>query len=76
MKLATYVLLHRAHDAWCHGRVAPVLRASGPDVRLPTVTRERSRVRRPDIDVDPHTHGVLAQSHDEDLTPAKPPASR
>jgi pimeloyl-ACP methyl ester carboxylesterase len=68
--MATFVLVHGAwHGGWCWKKVAPLLRAAGHEVYMPTLTGvgERAHLLTPDIGLDTHVTDILNVLEYEDL---------
>ncbi len=66
----TIVLVHGGwHGGWCWRRVTPLLRASGRDVRTPTLTGtgDRAHLARPDTGLATHVADVVAALELDDL---------
>ena len=64
--MTTYVLVHGAwHGGWCWNKTSPLLRASGSEVFVPTLTGlgERAhlndRINPADITLDVHIRDVV-----------------
>lgn len=65
-----YVLIHPAwHGGWCWSKVAPLLRAEGHDVYMPTLTGlgERVHLSNPDISLATHIEDVVGALEFENL---------
>src|SRR5262245_27394666 len=68
--MTTFVLVHGAWaGGWLWRKVATLLRAAGPEVFTPTLTRLGARVHlaRPEIDLSGHLQDVLGVLEFEDL---------
>ena len=68
--MATFVLVHGAwHGAWCWQRVARMLRQSGHEVFVPTLTGlcERSHLLLPTVGLDTHILDVVNEVKWQDL---------
>jgi pimeloyl-ACP methyl ester carboxylesterase len=66
-----FVLVHGAwHGGWAWQRVAPLLRAAGHDVYMPTLTgvSDRAHVLSPSVGLSTHVQDVVALIEAHDLT--------
>lgn len=71
--MATFVLVHGGgHGAWCWDRLAPLLRAAGHEVHVPTLTGvgERAGELTPQVDLSTHIADVVRVFEDHDLRDA------
>src|SRR5947209_5227122 len=68
--MATFLVAHGAWSAgWAWKKIRPLMRAAGHDFWTPTYTGlgERAHLANPDVDLDTHTHDILAVLEVEDL---------
>lgn len=68
--MATFLLIHGMwHGGWCWKKVTPLLRNSGHEVHVVTLTGvgERAHLRHPDIDMNTHIQDIVGVMEYEDL---------